>query len=164
VYGSEKDKEIDFDVSWDGGDFPDTKPPPVSEDTDLRHLPSAMIPVTWIRDSELALLGSAEGFKAALTMWALAWHEVPAGSLPANERLLAARAGYGDEVAWSKIKKEALGGFELHSDGRMYHPELSKIVKQVWANKQGNTKRLQAANEARLRKAPAKPQADKRKP
>lgn len=73
---------------------------------------------------------------AALRLWWRAWHEEPAGSLPNNDRLLAERAGYGVAVkAFLVVKENAMRGWILCSDGRLYHPVVASIALDVWQTK-----------------------------
>ncbi|WP_395452872.1 hypothetical protein ACHMW5_02415 [Azospirillum melinis] len=85
-------------------------------------------------NSETWVLASAEAKVAALTLWWQSYaHQRPAGSLPNNDRLLADAAGYGVAVAaWKAIKEEALRGWVLCSDGRLYHPVVAKLALQAW--------------------------------
>lgn len=63
--------------------------------------------------------------KALINLWARAWHQVPAGSLPDDERLL---AKYADVPDWQAVREVALRGFRRCSDGRLYHGRLCEIV------------------------------------
>lgn len=85
-------------------------------------------------NSETWVLASAEAKVAALTLWWQSYaHQRPAGSLPNNDRLLADAAGYGVAVAaWKAVKEEALRGWVLCSDGRLYHPVVAKLALQAW--------------------------------
>lgn len=97
--------------------------PPVPVDCDLRGLPYLPLDVIRLRDSDLTISMSGEEFRAAVLLWCASWHQIPAGSLPDDDRALAHFAGVGrDHAAWSKIKGGALHGFIRCSDGRLYHP------------------------------------------
>ncbi|MEI6560359.1 MAG: hypothetical protein WCO00_18325 [Rhodospirillaceae bacterium] len=62
--------------------------------------------------SELWAISSGDEFKAAVTLWCRAWHQVPAASLPDDDRLLASFAGYGRDIkSWLKVRPMALHGF-----------------------------------------------------
>lgn len=66
-------------------------------------------------------------FRAALRLWWAAWNQVPAGSLPMDDRALATLADFGRDVrAWRRVRARALDGFVACSDGRLYHPLLSR--------------------------------------
>ena len=114
----------------------DLPEPLVASEIDLRGFEWMPIFGEKLFKSETWVLASAEGKVAALKIW---WHafamEVPAGSLPNDERLLASYAGY--EAApklWKKIRAEVMRGWKLCSDGRLYHPFLAeKVVPKAWA-------------------------------
>ncbi|QOF95646.1 DUF1376 domain-containing protein [Novacetimonas hansenii] len=66
-------------------------------------------------------------FRAALRLWWSAWNQVPAGSLPMEDRALATLADFGRDVrAWRRVRARALDGFVACSDGRLYHPLLAR--------------------------------------
>jgi hypothetical protein len=103
--------------------------PPVPIDANLRDLPYLPLYAALIRDSDFAKLSSAEAFRAGIMNMCAAWHQIPAGSLPNNDKLLADFAGYGYSVKdWLKVKEQALRGWTLHSDERLYHKVVSANV------------------------------------
>lgn len=64
-------------------------------------------------------------FRTALRLWWQAWQQCPAGSLPNDDVALARLADFGRDLkAWLKVKAQALHGFALCADGRLYHPLL----------------------------------------
>ncbi|MFC0407938.1 hypothetical protein [Roseomonas elaeocarpi] len=64
-------------------------------------------------------------FRAAVRLWWQAWQQCPAGSLPNDDGALAKLADFGRDVkGWLKVKSNALHGFVLCSDGRLYHQLL----------------------------------------
>lgn len=66
-------------------------------------------------------------FRAALRLWWAAWNQVPAGSLPRDDRALATLADFGRDLrAWRRVRGRALDGFVACSDGRLYHPLLAR--------------------------------------
>lgn len=79
-----------------------------------------------LRDSDLMALSSGEEFKAAVSLWCVAWHQEPAGSLPKDDRMLARHSGAGKD--WPKLKAMALRGWYECSDGRLYHPVICEAV------------------------------------
>lgn len=93
-------------------------------DLDVRAIPEMPLAVERLRDSDAVLILPAEAFRAAVLLWAAAWHQVPAGTLPEADAQLAKLAGLGrDLAAWQGMKEAALHGFTLCRDGR-YHHEL----------------------------------------
>lgn len=86
-----------------------------------------------MRGSDLLTEESAEAIVAALHLWMAAWHQVPAASLPDNDRALAKAAGYGRSVeAWMAVRDGALRGFVRCSDGRIYHRVLAEKANDAW--------------------------------
>lgn len=111
-------------------DLPD---PPVPGDVDLRDFQFMPLDVLRLRDSDIAGLASGEEFKAAVLLWCVAWHQVPAGSLPDDDRLLARYSGAGP--AWRKVRDMALRGFEKCADGRLYHPVICEKAMEAWGKR-----------------------------
>ena len=90
-----------------------------------------------LRDSEFTSEVSAEAFRAGVLLWCAAWHQVPAGSLPNNDKTLSTLAGYGRVVKeWEKVKDEALYGWVLCDDNRWYHPVVCEVAMESWVSKQ----------------------------
>lgn len=125
----------------------DARPAPfVPPEVDLRGYEWMQLYGDRLFNSETWILASAEGKVAALALWWNSFaHEVPAGSLPNNERLLAAAAGYGVAVAaWKAIREEALRGFVECSDGRLYHPFVAELALQAWEVRRAEIARKEA--------------------
>lgn len=106
--------------------------------------------------SELWALASGDEFKAAVGLWCRAWKQTPPGSLPDDDRVLAAFSGAGK--AWPKVKGMALRGFVKCSDGRLYHSTLcddvvraSKWKAESEAGKAGAADRKRKEREKRSR-------------
>lgn len=131
--------------------------PPVPADTELRDLDGFMLNVERLLASELWALSSGDEFKAAVGLWCRAWKQVPAGSLPNDDKVLAAFSGAGK--AWPKVKKVALRGFVLCSDGRLYHLVLCEDVERAaerkaehMADREADRERLRKWREAKREK------------
>lgn len=119
-------------------------------DLDLRDFPYMPLDVVRLRDSDMAVVSSGEEFRAAVLLWCAAWHQVPAASLPSDERLLANLAGYGRDVkGWKAISDAALRGFVPCDDGRLYHPVIAEKAIEAKEAKDKQRARTQAAAEAR---------------
>lgn len=89
------------------------------------------------RQSDLVTEEEPEAVLAAILLWGVAWHEVPAASVPDNDRWLAKAAGYGRSVdAWLKVKDAALRGFIKCSDGRLYNRTLAEKASKAWEGRQ----------------------------
>jgi hypothetical protein len=83
--------------------------------------------VVRLRDSDLAALESPEACWAAVLLWCASWHQIPAASLPNDDRVLANLSGFGRVVKeWLKVKNGALRGWVLCDDGRFYHPVIAE--------------------------------------
>lgn len=92
--------------------------------------------VVRLRDSDLAATESAESFRAAVMLWCASWHQLPAASLPNDDRVLANLAGYGRVVKeWMKERDGALRGWVLCTDGRMYHAVIAEKAVDAWRSK-----------------------------
>lgn len=134
-------------------EYPD---PPVPVDADCRQLAGFMLNVERLLASELWALSTGDEFKAALGLWSYAWKQVPAGSLPNDDRVLAAFSGAGKR--WPKVKAMALRGFVRCSDGRLYHPVLCEDVlrglagqKRYRDRREADAKRLREWRERQAR-------------
>ena len=104
--------------------------PPVPADCDLRGLPWMPIDTVRLLDSDLFALADGEQFKAAVRLWCKAWHQVPASSLPDDDRILASLSGMGR--LWLKVRPMALRGFFKCADGRLYHPVIAEKALEAW--------------------------------
>lgn len=115
-------------------------PPFVPAEVDLRDYPSMMLDVTRLRDSELATHPDGELFRANVLSWCVAWHQLPAASLPDDDATLARLLGYGRDLrTWRKVRAAGgLRGWVKCSDGRLYHPVVAEKALDAW-----NTKLLQ---------------------
>jgi hypothetical protein len=115
--------------------------PLVGAEVDLRGL--SFVPLfgdrlfkstTWIE-------ASAEARCAALRLWWHAYaHEVPAASLPDNERVLAQHAGVSVTV-FRRLRPQALRGWIKCDDGRLYHEFLAEIALDAWKRRVGHRAR-----------------------
>lgn len=107
--------------------------PLVPAEVDLRDFDGFMLNVERLLASELVALSTGDEFKAAVLLWSRAWKQMPAGSLPNDDRILASFSGAGPR--WKKVREMALRGFVLCSDGRFYHRVLCDDVMRAWASK-----------------------------
>lgn len=132
------------------GDRVDERPEPLTHpECDLRDFQYMPFDVRRVRDSETAVLLNGEEFRAAFLLWCAAWHQVPAGSLPKDDRLLATLAGVGGSTRkWSAVRKGALRGFIECRDGRLYHPVVCEKVIQAVAKRSEQRSKTTAARAA----------------
>lgn len=105
-------------------------------DCDLQDFQYMPLDVRRLRDSDLAAMESPEACWAAVLLWSASWHQVPAGSLPDDDRVLANLAGYGRVVKeWQRVKDGALRGWVKCEDGRLYHPVVAEKALEAWDSK-----------------------------
>lgn len=105
-------------------------------DCDLRDFSFMPLDVVRLRDSDLAALESAEAFRAAVLLWCASWHQLPAASLPDDDRVLANLAGFGRVVKeWQKVRQGALRGWVQCDDGRLYHSVIAEKANEAWQRK-----------------------------
>jgi hypothetical protein len=113
--------------------------PLVASEIDVSDLDSFMLNVRKFMNSEMVALSSGEECKAAMMLYCHAWAQVPAASLPNDEKVLAHFSGAG--VSWSKVRAVAMRGFVLCSDDRYYHPVLGAEANRAFRAKQAYQKR-----------------------
>lgn len=121
--------------------------PLVSADVDLAGLDGFLLDVQRLFASELWALSSGDEFKAAVALWGRAWQQTPPGSLPNDERVLAAFSGAGRD--WKKVRAMALRGFIECSDRRLYHKVLCDDVLRAHRKRIAFRERTKNATEAR---------------
>jgi hypothetical protein len=123
----------DRDLSRDQSQ-PDTRPGPLSStECDLRGLPWMPLQTEDLLDSDLWLLSDGWEFKAAMGLICKSWRQVPAGSLPNDDRALATLAGVPD---WTSVRTMALRNWVLCSDGRLYHPVVAAKAMEALPHRQ----------------------------
>lgn len=139
----------------------DLPAPLVPPEADLRGLEWMPVFGDRLFGSATWIGASAEGKVAALRLWWRAFaHEVPAGSLPDDDVLLADYAGYGIAVkAWRKVRAQALRGWQICSDGRLYHKFVAERVIEAWesrlerqADRDADRERLKRWREAKRKR------------
>jgi hypothetical protein len=130
---------------------PTNLPSPLTPaDCDLQDFEFMPVMVRRLLKSETWSLGNGEERAAAIALWFESWHQVPAASLPDNDRLLKKLA---DTEKWGKVKEQALRGWLRCSDGRLYHPVVAEKALEAWVEKllnsisgsTGNAKRWSVA-------------------
>lgn len=124
--------------------MPEALTPP---DCDLRDFAFMPLDASRLLDSDLFALATGDEFKAAIALWCKAWMQIPAGSLPDDDRVLAHLSGAG--AKWKKVKLMALRGFVKCDDGRLYHPVVCEKANEAWAKKQSYRERSKKGNAKR---------------
>lgn len=115
---------------------------------DLRGLPFMPLECARLLDSDLFALTTGDEFKAALALWCKSWTQVPAASMPNDERLLAKAAGV-SLAEWRTVSEMALKGWTLCDDGRLYHPVVAEKALTAWVERIEHRKKSAKANAAR---------------
>ena len=109
-------------------------PPLVPPYVNLRMFDKMPLAVQRLRDSALASTPSPEAFRCSILLFCSSWHQVPAGSIPGDEKELAKLAGFGRSVReWRKVSQETLRNWLKCDDGRYYHPVVADEAKTAWA-------------------------------
>jgi hypothetical protein len=129
----------------------DPPPPLTPADCDLRNFPYMPLDCARFRDSAFASTEDDGAFRGGVMAWVVCWHQIPAASLPDDDRQLCKLLGYGREVdLWIRTRAAgALHGFVLCNDGRLYHPVIAEKANLAWTAKlhqreagiRGNAKR-----------------------
>lgn len=129
-------------------------------DCDLRSFPFMPLDVVRLWDSDLAATASGDEFRAAVLLWCKSWHQIPAASVPNDDRILAKLAGFGrDKRGWDRVKPIAMRGFILCNDGRLYHPVVAEKAMEAFA-----TSRRQSFNAKKRWSGSANPDANEMPP
>ena len=124
--------------------------PLVSRDVDLRDFPFTPIFRARLFGSSFHARVSDCGWRVGVTLWLKSWDQVPAGSLPKDDVDLCRIAELGRDLkAWTKVKKEALWGWQECNDGRLYHKVVAEGVNDAWERKKAQRSRTEAARFAR---------------
>lgn len=122
--------------SEDGGPTGVLPAPLIPADVDLRDFEYMPLDVRRLRDSRLVAMRTPDEILAAILLWCAAWHQVPCGSLPSEDRELAQLAGFGRSIAhWKEVKDGAMHGLMLCSDGRFYHHVIVEKAAESWNKK-----------------------------
>lgn len=125
----------------------DTPEPLTPPECDLRGMPYMPLDVVRMFDSDFYALSSGDEFKAGLSLWCKAFLQMPAGSLPDDDRLLAHLSGSGS--TWRRVKDMALRGWVKCSDGRLYHRTVAEKVLEAWKARLDRRARTEAARAAK---------------
>lgn len=127
---------------------PDPLTPKHCNVQELDYMP---LHITKLLKSELREDSTGDEFKAAIVLWCESWQQVPAASLPNNDRKLANLAGV-SLTEWSTLKPMALRGFVECSDGRIYHRVVAAQALKAWIGHLKHQKKSAAGNGARYGK------------
>ncbi len=107
--------------------------PLVPAEVDLHDYEFMPVLVRRLLDSDFWARSSGDEFKAALALWCKSWSQVPAASLPDDDKVLAHLSGAG--AKWRKLRPMALYGWNKCSDGRLYHPLIAEKACEAWESR-----------------------------
>lgn len=112
-------------------DLPEPLTPP---ECDLRGMEWMPLHGHKLYGSDFDAIASDTEYRAAQRLWWAAWQQqVPAASMPDDDRILAHAAGFSRDLkGWAKIRKVALHAFVKCSDGRLYHRFLAPEAIVAW--------------------------------
>jgi len=102
-----------------------------------------------VQQSDTWALASAEIRPWLLMLWVASWQQVPCGSLPSDDRVIAARIGMPFE-SFNDAKDVLMRGWWLARDGRLYHKTITERVIAMLDRKKAERDR-QAAYRATLK-------------
>lgn len=103
-------------------------------DCDLQDFAFMPLDVARLRDSELASNETPEACWAAVLLWAASWHQVPAASIPDDDRWMARITKTGRR--WRFVRDAVLRDWVLCDDGRLYQPVVAHYAQRAWEAKQ----------------------------
>lgn len=115
---------------------------------DVRSLPFMPLEPRRLLDSDLFLLSTGAEFKAAVALWCWSWTQVPAASIPDDERVYAKVAGL-SLVEWREVAAMALRGWVACGDGRLYHAVVAEKALRAWVERLKLKERSCKGNAAR---------------
>jgi hypothetical protein len=93
-----------------------------------------------VMQSDTWALASPDNRPWLLMLWAVAWQQVPCGSMPSDEALIAARLGM-KTATFKKVKDVLMRGWWKADDGRLYHDTIIERVADMMGRKEGERKR-----------------------
>lgn len=115
-----------------------TLPEPLTPaDCDLRDFQFMPMDVRRLLTSETWVMGTGDERAASMTLWLESWQQVPAGSIPKADRMLAHLSQAG--AKWGRVKDHVLRNWVEAADGRLYHAVVAEKVLEAWIEKLANS-------------------------
>lgn len=105
--------------------------PPNGPEVDLRGFDFMPFYGEFLRRSGFNCRVTDAEFRAGVNLWWSAWWQVPAGSLPDNDRELCKLADVDDIRKWHRVKVGAMSGFAKFADNRFHHCFISVIAREI---------------------------------
>ena len=113
-----------------------SKIPLTPKECDVSNFPFMPLDIDRLLNSETWILGDDSEKVASLTLWLKSWSQIPAASIPNNDKMLAHLSGMGTK--WKKVKEHALRGWVDGGDGRLYHHVVAEKALEAWIEKLAN--------------------------
>lgn len=110
--------------------------PLTPKECDVSNFPYMPIEIDRLLNSETWILGDDSEKVASMTLWLKSWSQVPAASIPNNDKMLAHLSGMGSK--WKKVKEHVLRGWIDGGDGRLYHHVVAEKALEAWIEKLAN--------------------------
>ena len=120
----------------------DLPEPLVPAEADVRGFKDMPLDVSRLMDSTVWISLTPVGQAASINLWMRAWNQVPAGSLPDNDRVLEHFSMVG--MDWAEVREAVLSKWIKCSDGRLYSEYLSEKVLAVWRPKTAKRNKISA--------------------
>lgn len=80
---------------------------------------------------------------ALMMMWAMAWLQVPCGSMPADPELVRAKVKVPPKL-WGPMRDVLLRGWWLAEDGRLYHDTITaRVLEMLGAKESARTRKAE---------------------
>jgi hypothetical protein len=119
-------------------------------DCNLQDFPFMPVDIARLFNSEFHARATDAEWRAAVTLWLKAYHQVPAASVPDDDVALARLAEFGrDTRGWRKVREIALYGWVKCSDGRLYHRIVAAKALEAWIEKLAQRRKSGAGNAKR---------------
>lgn len=125
----------------------DPRPAPYPPDTRAKGW-RFELDIERIKQSDTWALASLDVRPWLLMLWSESWGQVPCGSLPADDALIAARIGMAPK-AFAKAREALMRGWWPAEDGRLYHDTIAARVQSMLEAKRKEAER-KAAYRARM--------------
>lgn len=94
-----------------------------------------------IEQSSTWALAGQEARPWLLMLWLTSWRQVPCGSFPPEEPVIAAMIGASPKV-WARFRAVLMRGWYVAADGRMYHATVSARVLEMLDYRKKNADRV----------------------
>lgn len=100
-----------------------------------------------IEQSDTWILAPPELRPWLLMLWWRSWRQLPTGTLPDDDAVIAAHIGM-DPAAFKKGRATLMRGWWKAQDGKLYHPVLSELVnerlaeREAWRKRQTRTRHV----------------------